>query len=545
MRNLIFYLVFLFFFQNAFAFNYYVSPSGNDEDNGSVNSPFASLERACDELMAGDTVFMRGGIYNSQQLINAMNDGTESEPIVFMNFPGEEPIIDGSGVSLSNNSALLYIANWWGNLEMEHLVVDGITVRNSSQRGISFYKTDYLEIRNCIVYNIQKRAIGGYGHYVKIDGNEIYNAVMENENSTASSGWPFCVYATTDYETGDPSEYIEFTNNIVHDCWGEGIGPGQGTNHVLIEGNTIYDVWSVGIYCDKGTNVTISKNHVYFENPEYYRFGEPSLGISIANEIAFGSTYQHVNNIKVHNNFVYNARKGVAFWFDDSNSESENTYANVNISYNTIVNPTTAGIYFDEIPGGNLQPANCVLKNNIIFRGSMDAFIGNPEAWDVSNNNWYGGIPAFAGDNAMNADPMFIDESDPSLPVNFKLQEGSPCIGSAINLTTVSDDFWYVARTNTPTIGFHEFNDFSSIDLCETNNKQLSVYPNPCSDIITVDGLNEHYEYKIFNTLGMLVKQGKNTRDNLNVSNLKAGLYSLFVKGNNTTDYTQLTFLKN
>lgn len=401
----------LFYPEAVKATEYYVAPNGNNSTgNGTISAPWATIQKACDYVAAGDIIYLRGGVYNRRDYIDANVDGTSANPIVIMNYNGEEVIFDGTGVSLGDNAGLIYFANWDSNPIMEYYVLDGITVRNSPERGISFYKTDYLTIKNCKVYNIERRAIGGYGHFVTIENNEVYNAVLENVNGAmGNSGWAMTCYTTTDYENGAPSQNIIIRNNYIHNCWGEGIGPGQGSDNVLIEGNTVRDVWSVGIYADKATNTTIRNNHVYNTDPTYYRNGAPAVGISMANEISFGSIYSPVSNFYIYNNLISNVRKGVGFWFDDSNNESANSYNNLVIAYNVIYQPTSQGIAIDEIPSGYTQPTGCILKNNIVYQGSSQSTVGDLTAWSISNNDWVGGVPTFGGASDFNTVPGFVN----------------------------------------------------------------------------------------------------------------------------------------
>ena len=53
---------------------YYVSNSiGNDNSDGSIDSPFETIGKAISEIDAGDTVIIRGGIYHEQISINNLN----------------------------------------------------------------------------------------------------------------------------------------------------------------------------------------------------------------------------------------------------------------------------------------------------------------------------------------------------------------------------------------------------------------------------------------------------------------------------------------
>ena len=155
------------------AANYFVSPTGNDNNSGIISQPFLTFEKASSLVKAGDTVFVRGGIYSSRQKINGSSDGTSSNPIVFINYPNETPIIDGSSLTLSSNQALLSIVRWTTNPEMKFYEVIGMTIRYSNERGIYFYKVNQLKIKQCLVHDIETRGIGGYGKYVTIEDNEV------------------------------------------------------------------------------------------------------------------------------------------------------------------------------------------------------------------------------------------------------------------------------------------------------------------------------------------------------------------------------------
>ena len=248
------------------AANYFVSPTGNDNNSGIISQPFLTFEKASSLVNAGDSVFIRGGIYTTKQKIYGINNGTASNPIVFINYPNETPIIDGSSLTLNTNKSLLKITHKTTCNEMKYYEVIGITVRNSNERGIHFYKTTHLVIKNCLVHDVQTRGIGGFGKYVTIEDNEVYNAVLENVNNAYGNngGWSMGISFTYDYITKEGSIKSIIQNNYVHDCWGEGLGPGITSNDMIVEGNTVANCFSVGIYLDKCTNVTVRKSCIQY-----------------------------------------------------------------------------------------------------------------------------------------------------------------------------------------------------------------------------------------------------------------------------------------
>ncbi|HMP84259.1 MAG TPA: right-handed parallel beta-helix repeat-containing protein, partial [Verrucomicrobiota bacterium] len=77
---------------------YYISPSGNDANSGTLEKPFATLQRAQQAVRQkhGD-VFLRGGTYYlpAPLVFTAEDSGTKDKPVVFQNYNGETPIISG------------------------------------------------------------------------------------------------------------------------------------------------------------------------------------------------------------------------------------------------------------------------------------------------------------------------------------------------------------------------------------------------------------------------------------------------------------------
>lgn len=79
---------------------YFVDTRGNDLNNGSVSSPFLSIERAIEEARAisvGDiTIYIRGGKYCLRNTIVLTNeDGNKNKKLTIKSYPGEKVVISG------------------------------------------------------------------------------------------------------------------------------------------------------------------------------------------------------------------------------------------------------------------------------------------------------------------------------------------------------------------------------------------------------------------------------------------------------------------
>jgi len=82
--------------------NYYVDTMGlcgvcNDarsKNENTITTPWCTIGRASELAAPGDSIYVRAGTYREQ--IRLTHSGTQTSPISFKAFPGEEPVISGS-----------------------------------------------------------------------------------------------------------------------------------------------------------------------------------------------------------------------------------------------------------------------------------------------------------------------------------------------------------------------------------------------------------------------------------------------------------------
>lgn len=92
---------------------YYVATDGSDADAGSFAKPFASLNKANSVVKAGDTVWVRGGIYDLNDtvfyarykmtagiLLTASGE-SDDKRIHYLAYPGERPVFDASNLPVA------------------------------------------------------------------------------------------------------------------------------------------------------------------------------------------------------------------------------------------------------------------------------------------------------------------------------------------------------------------------------------------------------------------------------------------------------------
>ncbi len=83
---------------------YFVAPAGKDSNPGTLEKPFANLQRAQQAVrQKPGAVFVRGGTYYLPKTLvfTALDSGREGAPVVYQAYENEQPVISG-GVGLEN-----------------------------------------------------------------------------------------------------------------------------------------------------------------------------------------------------------------------------------------------------------------------------------------------------------------------------------------------------------------------------------------------------------------------------------------------------------
>ncbi|HLO38261.1 MAG TPA: hypothetical protein VK173_07225 [Lacibacter sp.] len=150
-KKIIVTLAFLFSMIISHAAIYYVAINGNDENSGTKEHPFLTIQKAQSLVAAGDTVYIRGGLYQMKEsqiasysriqayVILLDKSGRENERINYWAYPGEKPVFDFSNVKPPNYRVHAFeITGSW--LHIKGLEVTGVqvTITNVNTQSICF-----------------------------------------------------------------------------------------------------------------------------------------------------------------------------------------------------------------------------------------------------------------------------------------------------------------------------------------------------------------------------------------------------------------------
>ena len=423
------------------ATTYYVATNGNDSYNGlcasyqgGSNGPFRTLSCAASKVKAGDSVQIRGGMY--QEASTWSTDGTEANPIGITNFSGETVLIKGNNHTIpgTEHEVLFQIAGDWykvSNLEIcwssgygaivsgYHCVVDNIYAHHNWNWGIVMTGW-YSLVQNCRAYN---------------------NSLMNEYVAMRGGGWGGGITACRH------PRYTTISNCKSWDNWGEGISTFE-SYHITIEDCISYNNQQ-NFYISDTKYCLFQRNIAYFTPGNMIQDYETQNNILIADEKANPASSDNT----VINNLALGGERNIAA------ARLENGL----VAFNTFVNASnTAGsesacVYFYAGSYSNAQ-----FKNNIILQENSVA-ISYIEASGISfgYNDW-SKTPSSGcrGTGDIIADPKLAKSG--SIGAGFlnagwfKILESSPARDRATVLSKVTEDFFRTIRGDSPDMGAYE-----------------------------------------------------------------------------------------
>ena len=155
----------------AFGAVYYVATDGKDSNAGSKDKPFATLNKANTVVAAGDTVWIRGGVYDLHDtvffarykmtagILLTTSGESDNKRIYYLAYPGERPIFDASnlpvaiGTDHSDGTPEGAMYTSLIVVSAKYLHLKGFEVRNTpmvhnSNSGVFLYASKHIFLEN-------------------------------------------------------------------------------------------------------------------------------------------------------------------------------------------------------------------------------------------------------------------------------------------------------------------------------------------------------------------------------------------------------------
>ncbi|MCX7797478.1 MAG: right-handed parallel beta-helix repeat-containing protein [Melioribacter sp.] len=455
-----FYVIFLTLLLNSFKIEaqIFVSTNGDDNNRGTIDSPFKSITKAISVALPGDTIFIRGGVYNlsSTITISSSKSGTSEKRYYLFAYPGEHPILDFSSMSFSSsNKGISLRASYW--------YIKGLDIKGAGDNGMEINGGSFNIIENCAFYENKDSGLqlsNGASNNKVINCDSFYNADPSEGNAD-----------------GFAPKLTVGTNNYFYGCraW-------QNSD----------DGWDG--YLRGADNVTTVLENCWSFLNGYRKDG--TLGSGNGNGFKMGGGDNSNSQNLMHHFTLKNclAFNNKAKGFDQNNNAGSMTLLNCTAFGNKTANYR---ITRQLNAGQQLIVKNCISYNGSVELGSFAI---------QEKNSWLSPFKISASD-FISTDPLFTTaprNADGGLPnIDFMhLSPNSQFIDAGVN---VGLPFY----GNAPDLGAFEYNPVSSIskenEFRKDDFQLFQNYPNPFNPTTIISfylPVYSHIKIEVYNILG-------------------------------------------
>ena len=394
--------------------DYYVAPWGSDFGPGTFAAPWQTVQKAADNALAGDTVYIRGGVYHERVIVR--NTGENYNYITFQNYSNEIATIDGS-TTVSPTVAI-------GQFEVEgkdFIQIFGLHIVNVKGAGIMVLNSSFVNIEYNSTYDtIHAGILISDSTWVQVNKNEI--ELANNNNGAGSS-----------LELAGVVDFVVSYNHIRYggagptngpNTGGEGIQIRNGSAYGEVYDNEIHDVRWSGILLDgawRYTHDLLVYDNVVFNNGGF--------GIALASKSG-----GLLESAVIFNNLVYqNQYTGMAFMECCGGQSTHHPIHGIDVVNNTFADNGW------QLWGGGLVVANPDVRSVRIYnnlfsqnRSFQIQYQKNTPIQHISTNynfiDGYRGIDGeVLGGYYIMADPQFMSRT----LSNYHLKPSSPAIDKA------------------------------------------------------------------------------------------------------------------
>jgi hypothetical protein len=212
-------------FTVSFAAQYYVSPTGLDTNSGTtIDSAFQTVAKAISIVAAGDTIYVRGGVYTISTKITISKIGNSVNRYYLFAYPGERPILDFSSMAFgSSNQGIQLKGSYW--------YIKGLDIKGAGDNGLLIDGGKNNIVENCAFYENQDSGCqlkGTAANNQIINCDSYYNYDAPNAGGNADGFSPKQLTGINNYFYGcrswqnsdDGWDCYEAVSSVtIENCW--------------------------------------------------------------------------------------------------------------------------------------------------------------------------------------------------------------------------------------------------------------------------------------------------------------------------------------
>lgn len=150
----------------------FVSPDGNDQNEGTKEKPFRTLKQAAKKAVPGTTVMIREGTYH--ETLDVRESGSAEKPITFQNYENEKVVISGESVKDAEYETPLIQIHNQQYITISGLTIQDLSVSSEEATAMGIYvsgSSKHITIKNNHVRDIKTTADDGNAHGIAVYGS--------------------------------------------------------------------------------------------------------------------------------------------------------------------------------------------------------------------------------------------------------------------------------------------------------------------------------------------------------------------------------------
>jgi parallel beta-helix repeat protein len=372
---------------------YYVSPTGNDSNNGSFSHPFREIRAAIAVITVGDTVLVADGQYKGFDIDG--KNGASKNPITLKATGLNAEIFNTTDRSDNRDTILITSSSF--------IMIDGLKSYHANRAAMRLDQCNNITICNCTFGN---NSVWG------IFTDFCYTCIIEN-NECFGSGTQHGIYWSN---SGD---FPVIRHNRLHDNAGCGLHMngdismgGDGViSSALVENNVI---WNNGVSGGAGINMDGVQDSIVLNNILY---NNHASGITAF----WGDGAQGPKNLKIFQNTIDQASDGRWALLISS------TFGSIEVHNNILYNRNLGR-------GGINYASYADVKNTTSDYNIMDKITPDDSTvytlaqWQAMGHE----------NNSISADPSILFVN--AIKGDYHLKAGSPAIDSGMTISSVTTD---------------------------------------------------------------------------------------------------------
>lgn len=392
-----------------------------------ICSTVSAATSAIANATAGQTIYLRQGIYTFPSTLNISCQGNANNWINIESYPGETAIISGSAVNFTDSAKYISFA---------HLTVSDLSDLHWGSAIKVSGGASYIDFHDLEIYNINCREIVG-------------------EDTSGCN--PLVIYG----DASTPITNVNVHNCLIHDCdtgWSEALTLNGNVENCVISNCTIKDITNIGIdfagnyewtgtvgdpnnqtrFCTVENCLVMNCQSPYATSAGLYSDGARDntfrynviyncqCGIELGSEQP-GSVSE---NFHIHNNLIIDSGRCIGIGaYLETGAQNRNGY----IYNNTFVcgdnNKENYGLYVERTDNVNFY-------NNIIYGTPNTKLYNNyyNSKVNAGNNCWYqlNGSKPSIDTTGIFADPGFINNTL-TIEGDYRVNDNSLCINKGTN----------------------------------------------------------------------------------------------------------------